>query len=72
MEKEEALHKKDPSNLVLLERDDFTNFTVFYDNYKGNSEIIEKLLSYSNNKNLILQLGKYHNRLLTRRQHSLK
>jgi hypothetical protein len=49
VEKQEQLLRKDPLNLVLIERDDFTNFTVFYENYRSKSDILEKILNYDAN-----------------------
>jgi len=46
VEKQDLFLKKDPLNLVLLDRDDFTNFTVFFESYKSRADIIEKILTF--------------------------
>jgi len=38
--------KRDPLNLVMMERKDFTNFLVFYNQNKNKEELVTKILTF--------------------------
>lgn len=39
--------KRDPNDLVMIERNDFTNYLVFYDEFKSNDFLLEKLFEFN-------------------------
>ena len=49
MEKIEGTNnfKRDPNDLVMIERNDFTNYLVFFDEFKSNEFLMEKLFEFN-------------------------
>ena len=41
--------KRDPNDLVMIERNDFTNYLVFFDEFKSNDFLLEKLFEFNPN-----------------------
>jgi len=41
--------KKDPLHLVMMERDDFTNFLVFFEQNNKNTDLIASVLEFNPN-----------------------
>ena len=39
--------KRDPNDLVMIERNDFTNYLVFYDDFKQNNFLFEKMYEFN-------------------------
>jgi len=58
-EKQDHLLRKDPLNLVLFERNDFTNFTVFCEHYNNDTAMIKDILTYDPNLPKLLVTDSY-------------
>lgn len=39
--------KRDPNDLVMIERNDFTNYLVFFDYFKNNELLFEKIFAFN-------------------------
>ena len=49
IKKEKEYIKQDPNNLIVLHREDFTNFMNFNKKYKNNPSLMERIFRYDPN-----------------------